>query len=94
MTSFVERIGFERKVLKFVNHCIVDAQLTGLTFAALETWKHNHAVNDEIFDLLLKLSTALKTINQRSGEVFNSTYQENSLRCEKLFQDIKLALSN
>lgn len=94
MTSFIERIGFERKVLKFINHSTKDAQLTGLTYAALNTWKNKHAVNDEAFNILLELSTVLKTINQRSGEVFNSTYQENSLRCEKLFQDIKLALSN
>ncbi|MDC8829718.1 hypothetical protein [Alteromonas gilva] len=92
MTNFIERIGFERKVLKLVNSNIQNTQLTGLTQAALETWKHNHKVSGKVFNLLYELSTVLKTINQRSGEIFNSTYQENSLKCEQLFSELKQAL--
>lgn len=94
MTSFIERIGFERKVLRLVNSSVQNTQLNGLTQAALETWKHNHKVNNDVFNLLHELSTVIKTINQRSGEVFNSAYQESSLKCEQLFRDLKQALSN
>lgn len=93
MSSFIERVGFERKVLKLINRNFPENQLTGLTLAALDNWKARIKIEKSIFDQLVELSTKLKLINQRSGEVFSKEYAQTSEDCELLFKQLSKSLS-
>jgi hypothetical protein len=88
MTGFLDRVNFERKVLKIVNAKVGHGQLSGLTSVALNSWNANVNVDTKVFERLTALSVALKTINQRSGEVFNEEYKVNSEMCKKLFDEL------
>lgn len=88
MSSFIERVGFERKVLKLINRSFPKNQLTGLTLAALDSWKSRIKIEKSIFDQLVELSTKLKMINQRSGEMFTTEYAQVSNDCELLLNQI------
>ncbi len=94
MSSFIERVGFERKVLKLINNNFPEKQLTGLTLAALQSWKSQTNIEKSIFDLLVELSTKLKLINQRSGEIFTRKYAETSKDCGSLLKRLSLTIDS
>jgi hypothetical protein len=73
--TFIRKITAERKVLSAINRLTPeDRQLTGLSSAAIETWRRKAGIEgtDQIAERLLQIAVLCQRLSDRSHESFQS----------------------
>jgi hypothetical protein len=92
VNRFLERIDFERKVLKLINNKFKTNELVGLTQLAIHRWAQNVVGFDDVLNGLLDLSANVSLLNERSGERFTVEYELNSRECEAKLTSLTIML--
>lgn len=75
MNTFVRKVKAERRVLAVINSVTPGSQqLTGLSSAAIESWRRKAGIvgADRIADRLLEIGVLCQCLSDRSNESFQS----------------------